>query len=127
MIKELENNRRFAIIFTLIIAAEIFIFSSFPGTKVEMGGLDLTSLYHLIVFFLLNFFLLISLIGKKKIKTKYLFITIITSIIYAFLDEIHQIFVAFRTPSIGDILTDSVGILLSTLIYINYKKRENYK
>ena len=126
MIRWLENNQIFAIIFTLVIAIEIFLFSSIPGTKITIRGLDLSSFYHLVVFFLLNFFLLISLNGKNKIRINFLFIAIIISIIYSILDEIHQIFVPFRSPNMGDILIDITGIFIATLTYIYYKNKDIY-
>ena len=125
MIKWIEKNRYAAIILTILIAVEIFYFSSIPGGRVETGGIRIIPiLYHFLVFFLFNFFLLLSIIGDKKIKIKYMVIALMISIIYAFLDEFHQIFVAFRNPSIQDVLTDTAGIFSSVALYL-YSKRNN--
>ena len=124
MIKFLERNREFAIIFLVLIALGIFFVSTIPGNNIDAGGFDLSRAYHFIVFFLLNFFLLATLTGKNKIKTKHIFLSIIISIIYAVLDEIHQMFVPFRSPDIGDILIDSIGIFVSVIVYFYSKKSE---
>jgi len=128
MIDHLEKNKVFAIIFTLIIAIEIFVISSIPGREFASGIIDLSLLYHFMVFFLLNFFVAISLNGEKKMNIKYLFLSIVFSIVYAILDEIHQIFVPRRLFSLTDILVDTAGIFLSLLVYVYYKnKKQIYK
>ena len=122
MIGWLEENRKFSVIFLIIIAVEIFLVSSIPGKQVQ-GGINLSTIYHIVVFFLLGFFLLISINKDKEPKTKPLIFTVIISIIYAILDEAHQFFVPLRTPSIQDLLVDSAGIFLSTLVYLYYKRK----
>jgi VanZ family protein len=123
MIKWLEKKKYFSLFLALLIIAEIFFFSSIPGVEIKTGNLNLSIAYHIIVFFLLNFFLLIAIHGEKKIKVKYIIFVITASLTFAILDEIHQIFVPFRNYDIKDILIDSIGIMISTLIYINYKKK----
>jgi len=61
--------------------------------------------------------------GNKKIKIRYLLIVLIISITYAILDEVHQLFVAFRDFSIKDILTNTSGIFSSTIIYLHMNKK----
>jgi len=123
MIEWVEKNRYVAIILTILIAVEIFYFSSIPGGQSGTGGgIRISFIYHFVVFFLFGFFLLISILGNKRIKMKYILIALSVAIIYAFLDEFHQIFVAFRNPSIQDVLTDTVGIFSSVILYL-YSKR----
>ena len=124
MIGWLEKNRYIAIILTVFIAIEIFYFSSIPGGKpgtgVQIPGI--ATAYHIIVFFLFNFFLMVSIKGNKKIKISYIVIALVISVAYAFLDEFHQLFTPFREPTIKDILTDAVGIFSSTIVYLFTKK-----
>jgi VanZ family protein len=126
MIDWLEKKRYVAIILTLLIALEIFYFSSISGTFYHHeGGVGfIPIIYHLVVFFLFNFFLLISIKGNKKIKISYIILALCISIIYALSDEFHQIFVPFRNASIQDILIDTIGIFLSTIfiLYLNKKR-----
>ena len=49
---------------------------------------------------------------KNKILT-----ALLVGVIYATLDEIHQIFVGTRSPAIKDIFIDSFGILFGILIF----------
>jgi hypothetical protein len=125
MINWLEKKRCATIILTLLIAIEIFYFSSISGTSYQVGiGLTpIPTIYHLTVFFLFNFFLLISIKGNKKIKINYLIIALGGSIIYALLDEFHQIFVPLRNASIQDILIDTIGIFLSTILVLYFNKK----
>lgn len=127
MIKILENNRFFTISITGLIAITIFILSSIPGTATQgLGIRGLSIIYHFMIFFLFNLFLLISIIGKRKIKSKYIIISILVSFVYAILDEIHQLFTIFRNASIGDVITDLFGILFSTIIYLYLKKIKQF-
>lgn len=127
MIKWLEKNRYVAIILTVLIAFEIFYISSIPGSQVTRTGIsiDITILYHFIVFFLFSFFLLTSIKGSHKIKVKHIIIVLAVSIAYALLDELHQMFVPLRVADIFDILTDMAGILLATLLYVYVDKKTN--
>jgi VanZ family protein len=124
MIKLLEKNKWLAITFTILIAIEIFYFSSISGGEPspKAGGINLTIIYHLIVFFLFNFFLLTSVIGKKEVKGKYLLIVLALSIVYSLSDEVHQLFVPFRVFDIQDILINNIGIFSSTILYLYHKR-----
>lgn len=125
MIEWIEKKRYVAIILTILIAIEIFYFSSISGGQPGTGGgIRISIFYHFLVFFLFNFFLLVSIIGNKKIKINYIILALIISIIYAVLDEVHQMFVLFRNPAIQDVLTDTVGIFSSMILYL-YSKRNN--
>jgi len=124
MIRWLEKNRGISIIFVILVAVEIFFFSSISGGALAPApGISITPvIYHFSVFFLLNFFLLVSLNGKRNIEMRYLIIASVFSIIYSVLDEIHQLFVPFRYSDLGDVLTNNIGIFLSNLVYLYSKK-----
>jgi len=125
MIKWLEKKRIFAIILTILIAIEIFYFSSITGGKTPSGGgLDVSVIYHFVAFFLLNFFLLISIIGQKEIKVKHIVIVLLISTAYSVLDEVHQFFVPGRIPDLFDIFTNGAGIFSSMILYL-YSKKNN--
>ncbi len=119
----LEKNRIISVIFTFLIAVEIFFFSSkssIPGA----GGISfLPVVYHFVVFFLFSFFLLATIKGNKKLKISYVITALILSVIYAISDEFHQSFVPGRDASVRDVLTDSAGIILSLLISIYIDKK----
>ncbi|MFH1307321.1 MAG: VanZ family protein [archaeon] len=125
MISWLERNKSISWAITLIIAIIIFYVSSL-SFKAGEGGSNLNAiLYHLVIFFILGFFLLISLLGGKK-KYLILCLGILAAVFYALLDEIHQFFVPGRYSSISDVLVDSLGIIYAAMIYfIIIKYREN--
>ena len=60
-----------------------------------------------------------------KINHK-LFLSMIICVIYAYLDETHQLFVYGRTAQVLDVLIDSVGSLISMLIIKVIKKVKEY-
>ncbi len=119
MISYLEKHKAIPIILTILIAIEIFYFSSIISvpTGSSIKGINLATTYHIIVFFLFTFFLTASIKNKNKFKTKYLIIIFAISLAYAILDEIHQMFVPGRFASIKDVLIDLIGILFAILIY----------
>jgi len=112
-----EKHYIISLIITILIAIFIFYISSKSfekGTPVDFPYK--TIVYHFSIFFLLAFFLSLSLIGKTKNKY-YIFIAILISIAYGIFDELHQLFVPNRYCSIGDFLINSTGIILSGIIY----------
>jgi|GEM_PF-747680 len=126
MIKYLENRRFLAIVLVILIAGEIFWFSSLSGKSTGNGVIPLTSiLYHFAIFFELNFFLLIALVGKNKLKKKTIFFVLFLTTIYAILDEVHQFYIPFRSCSLSDFLTDFSGITLSSLVYLMIKTKHS--
>lgn len=124
MIKWLEKNKIIPLMITILITIEIFYFSSLQGGPTGMvRGINISSIYHFVVFFLFGFFFFVTIKGNKEIKIKHLLIVVIISIAYAILDEVHQLFVAFRTFDIKDILTDTSGIFSSIIIYLHMNKK----
>ena len=122
MINYLEKNRKFAVIFMVLMAVEIFLVSSITGSKPTTGGLNLSVLYHSIVFFLFSFFTILSIVKKNNKRMKSLILPVVISFLYAVLDEVHQLFVPLRNASILDVLVDTTGILLSVAVYLYYKR-----
>lgn len=123
----LERKKIFSLVMTLLIAIEIFYFSSLSFGPSAKGVISFSSIYHFVVFFLFSFFLFMTIKGSKKIKIKHLLIVLFTSLIYAVLDEFHQSFVLYRDASVRDILTDSAGIFFSLIIYLYINKKQNKK
>lgn len=117
MIKFFEKHNVLSWIITLITAGFIFYISSLPAGKTPTLGFSIeTILYHLIIFFFLGAFLLLSIVkGKNK---AFFFVPIAIALMYAVLDEFHQLFVQGRVNSFADFLLDSAGILTASLIYI---------
>ncbi len=103
-------------------AVEIFLVSSITVSKPTTGGLNLSVLYHSIVFFLFSFFTILSIVKKNNKKMKSLILPVVISFLYAVLDEVHQLFVPLRNASILDVLVDTTGILLSVAVYLYYKR-----
>ena len=122
MINYLEKNRKFAVIFMVLMAVEIFLVSSITGSKPTTRGLNLSVLYHSIVFFLFSFFTILSIVKKNNKRMKSLILPVVISFLYAVLDEVHQLFVPLRNASILDVLVDTTGILLSVAVYLYYKR-----
>lgn len=122
MIKVIQN-RVFTGIITLVLAIEIFLFSTIKTTAGSGSGLNLALFYHFGIFFMFSFFLFMFIKGKEKPKIKHILIAFIISIIYAVSDEAHQLFVPGRVFSIKDIIIDSLGSLSSILICSKISKK----
>ena len=117
MITFLEKHSKIAWFFVIVIAITIFYVSSLSFEGAPLGGFGFkATAYHFIVFFILASFLLPALVkGKNK---QLIILAILLAILYGISDEIHQLFVPNRHFSILDILIDSLGILLASLIYM---------
>lgn len=118
MINFLKRKRYISVFISILLVFQIFMLSSIPGSSIRTGGINFSILYHFCAFFLLTFFLLLSFKEGKKIKLKEIVFSIIICLIFAALDEIHQLFVPLRSCSLDDLLTDSSGSLLATLMFI---------
>jgi VanZ family protein len=116
MSKRIDKAKIFYIIMTFIIALVIFLASSITSFPIiEKTGIDLSIFYHFGVFFMLTFFLTLSLINRK-ISNKTIIIILLISIIYALFDEVHQLFVPGRFCNIKDMSIDFAGSLVSVLV-----------
>ncbi len=119
MIRWLEKHNYVSWIVSFLIAIGIFYVSSltFQTQLGSGGGIGFRALlYHLIAFFLLAFFLTISLVKGKS--PQYAPIAIILAILYGISDEFHQSFVPGRVPSFFDLFLNAFGIILAVTIYL---------
>ena len=124
MPKRFGKKRIASLLIFILIAIEIFWFSSLPGGGGGgVGGSWPSRIYHFTIFFLLNFFLLASIKPGKKLKFKQIMLALFLSLIYAILDEVHQMFVPFRGPGVSDVLTDTAGIFFSILVSFMFAKK----
>jgi VanZ family protein len=121
-----ENRPKLSWTITIIGAALIFWISSITFPPGDSPGLDLKPLiYHFSAFFFLAAFMLISIVQGKH---KNLFgLAVLLSILYAILDEVHQLYIVGRYFSFGDIMIDSSGILMASIIYTGTIKLRKYK
>lgn len=130
MIDKLENNRIVSGNIVVVIAILIFLFSSIPGDADVLSSVSsplFSYFYHFIIFFMFTFVLFSAIKGKRRISQKFIFITLTISLIYAFLDEFHQMFIPFRDPSLRDLLFDVAGSSLSIMFYSYLKKKLKHK
>jgi VanZ family protein len=110
----------------------IFYFSSLQGSGVkynpplwffiERKGAHIGE-YFILTLFLINFFI------KRYSNLKDVFtISALVALLYAFTDEIHQLFVFGREGKITDVGFDSVGIILALTIFgVFIKVKERFK
>lgn len=75
---------------------------------------------HFTLYFILG---ILTFINFKSNKENMIYALIIC-VIYAFTDEIHQMFVNSRSGELRDIIIDSLGALSSILIMYKIRKRD---
>ena len=115
MISWFERHPEASWVLTIVAAVGIFWVSSLSfGSGVP--GIDIVPiLYHILSFFVLATFLLISLVGGQR---KRLFVLgIVLAIVYGVSDELHQFFVPGRYMSLFDIFLDGIGVIFAAMIY----------
>ncbi len=120
MLKVFEKNSWFSWTITTIIAAVIFYLSSLefaPGTPTTN---ILSIIYHIMAFFFLTLFLLISSIKRKHLTL--IPLALILSFIYSILDEVHQYFVPGRSSGLFDIMINTTGIIFGFILYYIFIK-----
>jgi len=98
----------------------IFVSSSLPSAslpKLEFFGLD--KLVHVAVFSLFAVFTHRAIKFQDRyplLSTNNLLLTVIITVVYGVIDELHQYFVPGREVSISDILADLLGSILYVAI-----------
>ena len=71
------------------------------------------------------FFRALRFAGSHFFKVHAALLSFLSSILFAFSDEVHQSFVPYRTMSIQDFLADTIGIVIGMmLIYFIYGKKK---
>ncbi|MFH0819673.1 MAG: VanZ family protein [bacterium] len=104
--------------------AVIFYFSSLPDLKSELPNfwdLVFRKLAHMTEYFVLTYFLIKTLLGHRIKKKTALLAALLLAFSYAISDEYHQTFTLGRSGRFDDVLIDSVGILLMTIMYQRIK------
>ena len=119
-----EENRAISLAITLIILVLIFYISSITFTTTGSSSGYLSYIYHFTAFSYLSLFLLITL-TKGKPSKPLIFLAILIALTYSISDEIHQYFIPGRASAIKDIITNSLGILITSLAYYNYSNNKN--
>lgn len=103
-------------------AIVIFILSQIPNEMLPPNVFDLQDkALHFFVYFLFGITLIIATSTIKEKKRAIGFI-LFFGMIYALLDEIHQIFVPGRVCDVTDWISDSLGVAFS-LILLNKIRR----
>jgi polysaccharide biosynthesis protein VpsQ len=78
---------------------------------------------HLFEFGILYFLLIVALLSYGHLKKWKEVLVLIFSISYGLMDEIHQLYVTFRSFSIVDLIKNAIGVLVfAILIHKNYFK-----
>ncbi len=117
----MKNNKRvFVFIYLPLIIhwITIFILTSLPSDRLpslEVGD----KLNHFLAFFVLGFFLNLTLKYQTKFqsfKRNVLLITIIIAAGYGLLDELHQLLVPGRSAEVLDWVADFIGALTGSLL-----------
>jgi VanZ family protein len=89
--------------------------SDLPATKVHAFDFVTKKIAHILEYIILNL-LWYRAIAKKQPTTAMLY-----SLIFAFTDETHQIFIPYRSGVLRDVGIDFIGILISSLLIIKLK------
>jgi len=101
--------------------ALILALSSLPADNLPKSWLlNFDKLIHLIEYFILGILLMNSM---KNVSTKMLFAVIPFGIIFGIMDEYLQSFISGRFSSGWDVLADTIGVIIGSLLVLgNYKK-----
>lgn len=125
MLSWLEKNEGISWFIVVLIALGIFYVSSLSFSSISYGSNVISTVYHVLAFFLLAFFLQIALVRGKNLNL--IALAFFLAIVYGISDEFHQYFVPGRSTTLKDVLLDALGAVYSTMIYsifILHRKRK---
>ena len=92
--------------------------STKPGKKETIGRF-----VHVGEYAILEILMLVAVVWKNPIRIDRVLVGTVASLAFAFSDEIHQLFVPFRTFEWFDLFIDLLGILLGFSIFMIIKLR----
>ena len=130
MFDYLEKRKVWLVYVPLIIYWIIlFTATTLPGNELPSIGLS-DKIEHFSAFFILAVLLNLTMIYQRK--SYFLFnnagvATILITLSYAAIDEIHQLFISGRSADIRDWFADSVGVILGILFLNLLKNALNHK
>ena len=109
------NYKQFRI--TLLIYMILILgVSSLPGENIPKSWLlSFDKLIHLIEYFILGILLMKSM---KNVSTKMLIVVIPFGIFFGIIDEYLQSFISGRFSSALDVLADTIGVVIGSLLVI---------
>jgi VanZ family protein len=114
-------NYKYFRIYLLVYMIIILSLSSLPGESLPKSMLlNFDKLIHLIEYFILGILLMKSM---KSISAKMLIIVIPFGIFFGIMDEYLQSFISGRFSSIWDVLADTLGIIIGSLLVIGNSKK----
>ena len=85
-------------------------------------------MFHFFQFGILYLLIILAFLSFGKLTKGMEIVAVIISASYGLIDEIHQMFVPFRSFSIGDLIKDTVGVLVvSFIIHRSYFTKSRSK
>ena len=113
---------------SLFVATLIFLVSHIPGEEFDVPqsvpSIRLDFVYHTTVYFILATSICIG-IKTRSVSTNLIVILVVFA--YGVSDELHQIYVPGRSPSIMDVMFDLVGTILGVSASGAYNRRRSNK
>jgi VanZ family protein len=104
----------------------IYYFSSQPNLKSEFTPLwdfIFRKIAHMAEFFILTYLLFSAYQNHNLSIKKSVTLAILVAVLYAFFDEWHQSFVAGRAGAVNDVLIDTSGSIIFTVLKFFEKNR----
>lgn len=99
----------------------IYYFSSKTGSQVSIPTPDYVA--HATEYFGLSWLVRWAWLGSRAGRPEQgYWVAILFSFIYGISDELHQSFVPGRTPSVGDLLADTVGAVLAQVVWYGWRR-----
>jgi len=107
----------------------IFGLSSIPGLSTpEIGIKPTDKLAHLVEFGIFGYLITRAFYHSNFSLRRYsIALGITLGILYALSDEFHQSFVPGRDVSLGDIIADSLGVVLAQIMFIKFNICKQHK
>jgi polysaccharide biosynthesis protein VpsQ len=101
--------------------------SQIPFEMILFLGIIL-ELSHLFEFGVLYFLFIMAFLSYGRLTYFKNFLGVLLAFSYGFVDELHQMYVPYRSASIGDLVKNTIGIVVFWwLIHRNYFTRPNSK
>ncbi len=123
MVYMLKLRQKDYLMLTLVWSVMITISSSIPNLKVSNVVPETDKLVHITIFAILAF-LLSGTLYKNTRPWKRVAQVLLLTILFGYLDELHQSMVVGRVSSLWDLLADGIGGLTGAMLYLSFHHQQ---
>jgi VanZ family protein len=115
------------LLWVFAVMGTIFFLSSLPGDSFSLPDIiDIDKVLHALVYGVLALTVLFAIHEDRYLRNPWLasLLGVLFCLLFGISDEYHQSFVPYRTPSVSDLVADTIGAVIVVSLWFKWKIRK---